>query len=180
MKHVKVLSFAIIVVFSACNEKAADEGKTTAITASAATLDSDNRAEMMKANSEVQRAIETGDTVTLRKYISADAIDHGGGENGADAKGEEIVRMLANVHNDIDNLKFETLEESANDDHVFALVRMTGTTNKPVWGMPANFKVDSKSIDLVRLKDNKMIEHWTFLEPAEMMKMMNPGGGSKK
>ena len=131
--------------------------------------------EMLESNRAVQRAIETGDSVTLRKYIADDAIDHGGAADGGDAKGEEIIRMLSAVHKDIDNLKFETIEEAANDDHIFALVRMTGTTNKAVWGMPAGYKMDSKSVDVIRIKDGKLVDHWAYFDMKEMMAMM--GGG---
>jgi predicted ester cyclase len=79
------------------------------------------------------------------------------------------------VHKDIDNLKFEVIEDAASDDHIFALVHMTGTTNKPVWGMPANHKIDSRSVDVIKVKDGKMSDHWGFYSMSEMMKMM--GGG---
>src|SRR5688572_14454149 len=114
-----VLILMLTLVF-ACNDKTADTDAT-------ATGNSDKQKEMMESNRAVQRAIETGDSVTLRKYITAESIDHGGGPNGEDIKGDDIVRMLSSIHNDIDNLKFETLQEAANEDHVFALVRLTGT-----------------------------------------------------
>lgn len=157
-------------VLVSCNDKAGDNTATGG-----------DPKEMLEANRAVQKAIETGDTATLQKYIADDATDHGGGPNGADLKGDDIITMLASVHNDIDNLKFDVMQEAANDDHVFSLVHMTGTTNKPVWGMPANFKVDSKSIDLVKIKDGKMVDHWGFFDMNEMMKMMQmappPNGG---
>lgn len=175
MKRLLILGLsAIAIVLFACNGK----GGVEPAVAAADGKDSTHQA-MLKANREVQHAIETGDTVTLRKYISSDATDHGGGPNGADLKGDDIVKMLANVHNDIDNLKFETLEEAANDDHIFAMVHVTGTTKRPVWGMPANFKMDSKSVDVIKVKDLKMVDHWNFADPAEMMKMMNPTGGKR-
>ncbi|MCW3111064.1 MAG: SnoaL-like polyketide cyclase [Segetibacter sp.] len=163
MKRLSTFSlFAMVIALFACNGKGGN--------------DNDKQKELLDANRQVQRAIETGDTVILHKYIADDAIDHGGGPNGADAKGEEIVKMLAGVHNDIDNLKFETIQEAANDDHIFSMVRMTGTTNKAVWGMPAHYKIDSKSVDVIKVRDNKMVDHWAFVDPAEMMKMINPGG----
>jgi predicted ester cyclase len=132
--------------------------------------------EMLESNRAVQRAIETGDSATLRKYMADDAVDHGGAPDGGDLKGEEIVRTLSSIHNDIDNLKFETIQEAANDDHVFALVHVTGTTNKAVWGMPAGFKMDSKSVDVIKVKDGKMVDHWSYFDMKEMMAMM---GGVK-
>ena len=134
-----------------------------------------SKKEMFEGNRAVLHAIETGDSVTLRKYITADAVDHAAGQKGEDLKGDEIIRQLADVHNHIDGLKMEVIEEAANDDHIFTLVRMTGTTNKPFWGMPANHKMDSKSVDVIRVKDGKMMDHWGYFDMAEMMAMMNGG-----
>jgi hypothetical protein len=40
--------------------------------------------------------------------------------------------------------------------------------------MPANFKIDSKSVDVIRVDNMKMKDHWAYMDPAEMMKMMPP------
>lgn len=138
--------------------------------------DHNKQKDLLEANRKVQDAIQTGDVAVLRKYISTDAIDHGGGENGADVKGEDIINMLANFHKDIDNLKFETLQDATNGEYIFALVHMTGTTNKPVFGMPAGTKLDNTSVDVVRVSNMQMIEHWNFMSAADMMKMMNSSG----
>jgi predicted ester cyclase len=168
-----VLLLMLMVFISCNNEKAADT--TTATTGSNG---ESKQKEMLEANRKVQRAMETGDSATIRRYISADAIDHGGGPNGTDLKGEDVIRMLSTVGQHIDNLKFEVIQEAANDDHVFCLVRMTGTTNKEVWGMPKGHKMDSKSVDVIRVKDGKMVEHWAYFDMAEMSKMMGGGQAS--
>src|SRR5688572_23845859 len=111
-----ILLLTFTVLFS-CNDKTADATGTDATASSGA----DQKA-MLEANHAVQRAIETGDSATLRKYLTAESVDHGGGPNGEDVKGDDIVRMLSSIHNDIDNMKFEVLQEAANDDHVFCLV----------------------------------------------------------
>lgn len=174
MKRLLVIGLsAMAVVLFACNDKGTGtESNNT-----------DMHKDMLDANRAVLKAIETGDSATLHKYIADDAVDHGAGENGADVKGPDIVKALLEAHTNIENLKIEVLQDAANNDHVFSLTHMTGTVVKPIWGMPAGMKIDSKSVDLVKVKDTKMIEHWGFMDPAEMMKMMPPGampsGGSK-
>jgi predicted ester cyclase len=162
--------FAFIMMLIACNDKGTD-----------ATTNTDNKSagnDMLATSREVYRAIETGDSATLSKHISADAVDHGGGANGEDVRGVEIIRMLSNFHKDIDNLKVEVIEEAASDDHIFTVVRMTGTTNKAVWGMPAGHKMDNKSIDLIKVSNGKMTDHWAYFEMSEVMKMMGGGTGA--
>ena len=162
--------FLMLSTFSACEQKS--EGNENDDAKGGVSK------EMFESNRAVMRAIETGDSITLRKYITADAVDHGAGEKGEDLKGDAIIRQLTDIHNHIDGLKMEVIEEAANDDHIFTLVRLTGTTNKPYWGMPAGFKMDSKSVDVVKVKDGKMTDHWGYYDMAEMMAMMNGGQGA--
>jgi predicted SnoaL-like aldol condensation-catalyzing enzyme len=71
----------------------------------------------------------------------------------------------------------EVISEAISGDYLFTLVRLTGTTTaSPGMGMPPNKKMDSKSVDVVKLKDGKAVEHWEFVDPKDMMAMM---GGNK-
>ena len=170
----RLSGFVLLLMFAlfSCNDKSADSKST----ASGSSANTDKQKELLEANHAVQRAIETGDSATLRKYISTESVDHGGAPDGGDVKGDDIVKMLAAFHKDVDNLKFEVIEEAASDDHVFCHVRMTGTTNKAVWGMPAGHKMDYKSVDVIKVKDGKMTDHWAYFEMAEVMKMMGSSG----
>ncbi len=138
------------------------------------TAPNDHKA-MLEANRALMNAIETGDTAVISKYVAQDATDHGGAPDGGDLKGPELIQMLGSIHNDIDNLKMDVVQDAANDSHVFTLVHMTGTTNKALWGMPANHKIDSKSVDLIQMKDGKIVDHWGFFNMEEMMAMMQLG-----
>ncbi|HVT85125.1 MAG TPA: hypothetical protein VHD35_07965 [Chitinophagaceae bacterium] len=39
-------------------------------------------------------------------------------------------------------------------------------------GMPAGTKYDMTAIEVTKMKDGKATEHWEFMQPSEMMKMM--------
>lgn len=128
-------------------------------------------------NREVYRALQTGDVSNLKNYIAADAIDHEGGANGQDVVGaDSIIAMIGSMHNSFTNLKMDIVAEAVNGDYVFTLVHMTGTTTaNPGMGMPPNKAIDSKSVDVVKLKNGMAVEHWEFLDPKEMMAMMGTG-----
>ena len=124
-------------------------------------------------NRKVYSAIETGDAATLDSLIASDAVDHQG-PNGTDIKGTDSVKhMLAEIHNHLKDAKFEVLEAATNDDYIFTLVRMSGTAADSAWGMKPGTKMDEKSVDVVKIKDGKMVEHWGFMDPAVMMKQMS-------
>ena len=57
-------------------------------------------------------------------------------------------------------------------EYLFAYVTFTGTTSEPYMGMPANHKMTMNSIDLIRFKGDKAVEHWGFTANSDLMKMM--------
>lgn len=129
--------------------------------------------EYLAKNRMVYKAIETGDSAALDSLIANDAVDHSG-PNGTDVKGTDSVKdMLADIHNHLKDGKFEVIESATNGDYIFTLARVTGTTADSTWGMPPGTKMDEKGVDVVKIKDGKMAEHWGFVDAAQMMKRMN-------
>lgn len=128
-------------------------------------------------NLAVYKGIETGDLSVMDKFVAEDVIDHGGME---DIKGRENVKkMLADIHNQYSNLKLTLISDATSEDGMyhFALVRITGTSKEAHMGMPANTPMDRTSVDVVRIQNGKVAEHWNFDDPRNMMKMME---GMKK
>lgn len=141
---------------------------------------STSQAAINTANSnKVYRGIESGDLSKMDDFVAADVIDHGGGMG--EVKGlDSVKKMLGDIHNHFSNLKFELVASGTDGDYHFALVRMTGTTKDAMMGMPANTPVDRRSIDLVKLVDGKVKDHWMFVDPKEMMKMMGNAPSDSK
>jgi predicted SnoaL-like aldol condensation-catalyzing enzyme len=141
-------------------------------TATTSTADNSQNEKNLDNNRKVYKAIETGDASTIDTLIANDAVDHQG-PNGTDIKGGDSIRhMLADMHNHVKDLKLEVIADAANGDYIFSMAHMSGTTNDAWMGMPAGMKMDEKGVDVIRIKDGKMVEHWGFVDPNEMMKHM--------
>ena len=131
----------------------------------------------------IYKGIESGDLSVMDQFIAVDIVDHGGMEP---VKGRENVKkMLADIHNHFTNMKFTLITDatSADGTYHFALVRMTGTTKDAHMGMPANTPMDHMNVDVVRIQNNKVVEHWGFRDMSHMMQMMEgmkDMGGMKK
>jgi predicted ester cyclase len=125
----------------------------------------------LASNKKVYKAFETGNKAVLDSFISSDAVDHAG-PNGTTMSGDSIKNMLADMHNHVKDLNVNIITAAANEDYIFTYTEFTGTAADSTWGMPAGTKIDEKSVDLVRVKDGKMVEHWAFADPNEMMKRM--------
>jgi predicted SnoaL-like aldol condensation-catalyzing enzyme len=80
--------------------------------------------------------------------------------------------MFTQMHDNISNLKIESIANATDGDYDFDLNNMTGTTKNAFMGLPANTKLDMMSVDVVKIKDGKAVEHWGYVDPNEMMKMM--------
>jgi predicted ester cyclase len=111
--------------------------------------------------------------------MADDAVDHLG-PNGTELKGAvNITHMLADMHNHIKGLGFDVVSDAARGDYIFYLVEMKGTATDSTMGMPEGTKMDGRSVDVVKMKDDKVVEHWAFFDMADIMKMQQPMGNSK-
>jgi len=130
-------------------------------------------------NRKVYKAVETGDRAVLDSSISSDAVDHSGPNGTTISNGDSVKNMLADMHNHIKDLNINIITAAANDDYIFTYSELTGTAADSTWGMPAGTKLDEKGVDLVKVKDGKMVEHWAFADPNEMMKHMQEMNNNK-
>lgn len=128
--------------------------------------------EKQRANSkEIYKAMVTGDVSKLDSFFVKDFIDHG---DMNDVVGVDSLKTLfKRYHNQIKDLKMESIAEATDGDYHFAYYRMTGTANDDSMGVPAGTELDLTGVDLVKLKDGKAAEHWGFIQGRDMMKMMS-------
>jgi SnoaL-like polyketide cyclase len=64
------------------------------------------------------------------------------------------------------------IHELADSDYVMTWYHFTGAYTAPAMGFKAGDPIDLKSIELARLKDGKVVEHWSMMEPGDVVKMM--------
>jgi len=119
----------------------------------------------------VSNSFDTKDFSKIGDYIAADAVDHSG-ENG-DVKGLDsikasFVRYTANV----ESQKTEVIKELADDEFAMSWIRYTGSFKKDQMGYKAGEKFDMKAIEIAKFKDGKAVEHWTYMDPGEVVTMM--------
>ncbi len=163
MKKLFFTSAVLAIFMISCTDSKTTDSTTT----------STSSAEKNRENiNAVYKGIDTGDMSRMDEFIAEDIVDHYG---MSETRGRDSVKkMLGEMHTHFSNLKMDVLSEatSSNGDYHFTLVRMTGTTTDDKMGMPANTPVDETSVDVVKIKDGKAVEHWGFDDPKMMMKRM--------
>ena len=122
---------------------------------------------------EVLNALTSGKLDVLDKYISPDFIEHDPSPVMSKKTGIDRVKEdFAKYHKVFPDMKAKVHSIAVSGDMLFAYLTFTGTTSEPYMGMPANHKMTTNSVDLVRFKGDKAVEHWGFTSNEDMMKMM--------
>jgi predicted SnoaL-like aldol condensation-catalyzing enzyme len=140
---------------------------------------SDKARKNLEACNIVNKAIMTGDFSTLDNVLAENAVDHAGMQG--DLVGREAIKTeLTKFHTMAPDMKVDVIRELADDEYAFQWVKFTGTTVSGDMGMPAGTKFDMNAIEVVRFKDGKAQEHWEFMQPADVMKMVQSNNMNNK
>jgi predicted SnoaL-like aldol condensation-catalyzing enzyme len=120
----------------------------------------------------VNKAFETGDVSHVDEAVASDFVDHTDmGDKGRDS----LKAMITQMHKTGMVMKMETMKEVADNDYVFEMMRYSGTGDGVM--MPAG-PYEMHAVEVVRFKDGKGVEHWSYVNGAEMAKMMSHGPGA--
>jgi len=166
MKKLLLLSsIGFLIVLVSCSDNKTE--KTSADTMSSDSKGNSMAAKNLDAMHAVNNAFETGNTSALDSVIADDFVDH---TYGGDKKGRDSLKaMIAMEREDSKDMKAEIKKELADDEYAMSWMRFTGTSKG---GMGKAGPYDMQSIEVVRFKDGKAVEHWAFANMQEMMKMM--------
>lgn len=161
MKRSFLAMLSLVILLVSCEVKKTD------------TADNDAKDKNVAAITEINKAIETGDVSKLDQYIASDAVDHA--SPAGDVKGlDSIKSMLGKVHTMGTNMKMANIRTVADGEYVFQWMRLTGTTASSDMGMPVGSNYDINAVQVTRFANGKAVEHWEFMQPADMAKMMGP------
>ena len=107
----------------------------------------------------------TGDGAVVDELCSPELIDHQFGLAGRGAEAIDHVKAaMADVHGAFPDVTF-TIEDSvtvgaAQGDTVWVRVRGRATNTGPFFGPPSNRSVDFTVVDIARVVDGRIVEHW--------------------
>jgi len=124
----------------------------------------------MAAFNEVTDAFQTGDASKIDSVVAEDFVDH---SDRGDIKGRDSLKALITMmHNTYKDMKTDVHNTAANDDYVYGWMTNSFTSDGAM-GMPKG-PVTMSAIELVKFKDGKAVEHWSFMDMRDMAKMMPP------
>jgi predicted ester cyclase len=103
----------------------------------------------------------TGEAAAVDELCSADLVEHQFGLAGVGAEAiEHVKQAIRDVHRAVPDIAF-TIEDSVErGDTIWVRVRARGTATGPFFGPPSGRPVDITVVDIARVVDGRIVEHW--------------------
>ena len=103
----------------------------------------------------------TGDDTIVDELCSADLVEHQFGLAGRGAEAVEHVKAaIRDVHRMAPDLRFTIEDAVESGDTIWVRVRGRGTATGPFFGPPSGRPLDFTVIDVARVVDGRIVEHW--------------------
>ena len=123
-----------------------------------------NKALMLRL---VEEGFNKGNLSVVDEVFSADAKEHQRGNHDGPGGTKEVIETLRGWFPDF---SMHAEDMVASGDKVWARFRATGTNLGSIMKMPpTGRKMDITVIDIVRIKDGKIVEHWGVPDQLGMM-----------
>ncbi|SBS70445.1 ester cyclase [uncultured Microbacterium sp.] len=103
----------------------------------------------------------TGDTDIVDELCHPDLIEHQFGLSGVGAEAiAKVKRAIAEVHRGMPDLQFTIEDAAESGDVVWIRAEGTATNTGPFLGPPTGRAVRFTVIDIARIRDGRIVEHW--------------------
>jgi predicted ester cyclase len=103
----------------------------------------------------------TGDGAVVDELCSPDLVEHQFGLAGAGADAVQHVKdAIRDVHGAIPDIAFTIEDAIESGDTIWVRVRGRGTATGPFFGPPSGRPVDFTVVDIARIVDDHIVEHW--------------------
>jgi predicted ester cyclase len=107
------------------------------------------------------QGFSTGDTAIVDELCSPDLIEHQFGLSGSGAEAIDHVKAaIRDVHSAVPDISFTIEDWAENGDTLWVRVRGRGTATGPFFGPPCGRPIDIAVIDVARVVDGRIVEHW--------------------
>ncbi len=157
-KYFIITVLPLVIIFSACNNNHNE-------------MEEHHKAAVIK----IFEIFDSGNVEELDAIIAEESIDHQLDTLLTKKTGLAGTKELFTYfHRVFPDMKITIHSMAVSGDTVFTHSTSVGTTSEPFMGMPANQKHSISGVDIVRFEGEKAVEHWGFIDIAEMMKIMQP------
>lgn len=103
----------------------------------------------------------TGDGAVVDEVCAPDLVEHQFGLAGrGPAALEHLKAAIADVHRAVPDMRFAIEDSVLSGDRIWVRARGRGTAAGPFFGPPSGRPIDITVIDIARVVDGRIVEHW--------------------
>ncbi|MFF2632782.1 ester cyclase [Microbacterium sp. NPDC058021] len=111
-----------------------------------------------------------GNQDIVDELCSPDLIEHQFGLSGTGADAiAKVKRGIADVHRAMPDLRFTVADWAEHDDIVWVRAEGTATNTGPFLGPPTGRPVSFTVIDIARVHEGRIVEHWGVPDRFEIL-----------
>ena len=123
----------------------------------------------------IERGFNNGDLDGLEEFVAHDIVEHQEGSTSGIDGLRTLITELRTAHPD---LHLDIQDTATSGDTVWFRIRATGTNDGPMWGRPATGRpIDITVMDVMRVADGRMVEHWGVADRLAVLKQVGAMGG---
>ncbi|MDP9341892.1 MAG: ester cyclase [Actinomycetota bacterium] len=113
-----------------------------------------------------------GDPAVLEELLAPDVVDHSA-LPGFPPGREGVGQLFGMFRQAFPDFRAEILDQMADGDKVITRKAFLGTHRGPFMGVPATGQsVRFELIDIVRLEDGRIVEHWNVVDQLGLMRQL--------
>jgi predicted ester cyclase len=123
----------------------------------------------------IERGFNHGDLEGLDAFVASDIIEH---QDGATSGIDGLRALIIELRTQFSDLHLEIQDTATSGDTVWFRIRATGTNDGPIWGRAATGRpIDITVMDVMRVDDGRMVEHWGVADRLAVLKQIGAMGG---
>lgn len=120
----------------------------------------------------VERYQTGGDQTALDELIAPEFVDHSP-LPGLPAGRDGVRTLFSMFHDAFPDFRAEILDQVAEGDRVVTRKAFHGTHQATLFGIPATGNVVRiELIDIVRMRDGRIVEHWNVVDQLGLMRQL--------
>ena len=125
----------------------------------------------------IERGFNNGDLGGLDAVVAADIIEH---QDGATSGIDGLRALITELRTAFPDLHLAIQDTATSGDTAWFRIRSTGTNDGPLFGRPPTGRpMDITVIDVMRVADGRMVEHWGVADRLAMLKQIGAMGGGR-
>ena len=103
----------------------------------------------------------TGETAVVDELCASDMVEHQFGMAGVGAEAiQHVKEAIRQVHAATPDMSFTIEDAVERGDTIWVRVRARGMATGPFFGPPSGRPIDITVIDIARVVDGRIVEHW--------------------